>query len=680
MRKEISKLFGNAYSFIKDRDWFCSIKELICIFLLAVMVTCLFKDGVNQLVMKLIPESKDTVTTENKKHSAGKGTRIQMLFDGKDGDLFETCREAARKKDWVYVEGVYGESWTSLTSDSVGSTFEISAKRTPNAYIQFSIVKAGGAVSVETSKEKQLIDTSSAGNEQGAGVIRVYPFRDSHLKLCLQFFIYFILFATVLILLLSANLYLKNNKIHIPQFLKREVRIGDIFGVWLLLYLIAAINYKVIGIPNYLQIGDEYVYWNSSLLHNGEINLKYLTNAFSFRGYWCYIFPTIAKGAGSLLHVDSVLVYLIFPSFFISMLSVYILPGLKKILCDKSAKILETICFLAVFLYSWTYCLTSVLMDLFGLVTLFACILFLLSYYKKERFIYAGVSGIMGAISCSFRLANIYVIYGSVVVLIAYKFIKKFRKWNGKLGFDKHFGTGMIIGVVSFLLIMAPQFIINSERGHLGFLPYDGDVALDGRSLIATSADVALTTGSVANPMYVSDDQMLTMKPRLYDTNTPLTMTQLFDVFAESPLESLMFITKKILIGFDRKTNVQYPYMTPDWRKSSGMIYSFVNYFILLSGLYILIFTKKVNKNEKKVAALLFLTNVLPQTFTHMEWRYIIAAYTMIYYIFAFHYIGDVVLETKEYKALVEKDNYLPFMIIMVFFMFCASFSLCARI
>lgn len=678
MGKGISKFWSNAYSYIIDRSFLGSVKEFICIFLFAVMITCLFKDGVNGLVEKLLPESEVTVITENKKHSAAKGTKVQLLFDGKGGDLFETCNKAAKKKDWVYVEGVYGESWTSLTSNSAGSTFTFHTKRTPNAYIQFSIIKTGGAVSVETSKEKQLIDTSSAGNEQEAGVIRVYPFKDSHLKLFLQFFIYIILFAAILILLLSANFYLKNNIILIPQFLKREVRIGDIFWIWLLLYFMAIINYKVIGIPNYLQIGDEFSYWNSSLLHNGEINLKYLASEFSFRGYWCYVFPTIAKGIGSILHVDSIIVYLIFPSIFISVLSAFILPNLKKILCDKSAMVLETVCFLLVFLYSWAFCLTSVLMDLFGLVTLFACILFLLSYYKKEKFVHASVAGIMGAMSCSFRLANIYVIYGFVIILVADKLIKKFK--NEVKCFDKHFGTGVVIGIVSFLIIMTPQFVINSERGHLGFLPYDGDAAIDERSLIATSADIALTTGSVAIPMYVSDDQMLTMKPRLYDSNSPLTMTQLFDVFAESPLESFMYISKKILIGFDQKTNVAYPYMTPEWRSSSGMTYSFINYFVLFSSVYMLFFAKKINKDERKVAALLFLTNVLPQTFTHMEWRYIIASYTMLYYIFAFRYMSDIVLETKEYKKLAEKDNYLPFMVIMMFFMFCASFSFCARI
>lgn len=680
MKKRILKLFRNVYSFIRDGRIFGNVKEFVCVFLFAVMITCLFKDGVNSLIEKLLPESQVTITTENKKHSAGKGTRVQLLFDGKDGDLFESCQKSVKKKDWVYVEGVYGESWTSLTCDSAGSTFSFRAKRVPNAYIQFSIIRAGGAVSVETSKETQLIDTSCAGNEQEAGVIRVYPFRDSHLKLFLQFLIYFVLFIVVLILLVSVNLILKNNKIHVPKFLRREVRISDIFWVWLLLYLISIISYKVIGIPNYLQIGDEYSYWNSPLLHNGEINLKYLASAFSFRGYWCYVFPAVSRGIGSILHVDCILVYLLFPSFFISVLSTFILPNLKKILCNKSAMVLEPVCFLLVFLYSWFYCLTSVLMDLFGLVTLFACILCLLFFNKKGKFVYASIAGVMGAISCSFRLANIYVIYGFVIVLIAGKLIRKVKKWNGKFSFDKHFGMGIVIGVVSFLLIMTPQFIINSERGHFGFLPYDGDEALDGRSLIATSADVSLTTGSVANPMYVSDDQMLTMKPRLYDTNTPLTMTQEFDVFAESPLESFMYISKKILIGFDRKTNVAYPYTTPDWRSGCGMIFSFVNYFVLFSGMYILIFTSKVTKNEKKIAILLFLTNVLPQTLTHMEWRYIIATYTMIYYVFAFHYMSEAVLDTKEYKELVEKDHYLPFMIIMVFFMFCASFSLCARI
>lgn len=75
------------------------------------------------------------------------------------------------------------------------------------------------------------------------------------------------------------------------------------------------------------------------------------------------------------------------------------------------------------------------------------------------------------------------------------------------------------------------------------------------------------------------------------------------------------------------------------------------------------------------MSLLLFLSIVLPETFVHMEWRYIIAGYAFLYYMFAFYFIGDTVLVPGGYKKLIEESNYLPFMLITIFIMFCFSFS-----
>ena len=211
----------------------------------------------------------------------------------------------------------------------------------------------------------------------------------------------------------------------------------------------------------------------------------------------------------------------------------------------------------------------------------------------------------------------------------------------------------------------------------MGFLPYDFEEAWFGRSLVESSADSSLSWGEMVTPMSgITDKQMITMKSALYNIEAPLGMAQIFDVFAESPLETFMFILKKILIGFDVQTNVLYPLNNEvNWRDSSGMIFSFVNYFILFTGMYMLFFSKKVNKKERLVSLLLFLSIVLPETFVHMEWRYIIAGYAFLYYMFAFYFIGDTVLVPGGYKKLIEESNYLPFMLITIFIMFCFSFS-----
>ena len=108
------------------------------------------------------------------------------------------------------------------------------------------------------------------------------------------------------------------------------------------------------------------------------------------------------------------------------------------------------------------------------------------------------------------------------------------------------------------------------------------------------------------------------------------------------------------------------------------MTYSFINYFILLSGLYILFFDKRVTRKERYGAVFIFLTIVLPETIMKIEWRYILAGYLFLYYIFVYHYIGDNIFDKKEYKNLVENSNYMAFIIVTIFLMFCFSFSFCA--
>ena len=171
----------------------------------------------------------------------------------------------------------------------------------------------------------QEIDTYS--EEPRGQIKRVYPFENSYIKLGLQFFIYSILFCAVAAGMLALNHLLKTKGLCVSGFFIRTVRIYDIFWIWILLYSIAIFHYKIIGIPNYLQIGDENFYWNTLLLQNGKLEITYLASLFSPRGYWCYLFQTIARYTGTFLHMDPVLIWLLFPSSFISWFAVIILPG-----------------------------------------------------------------------------------------------------------------------------------------------------------------------------------------------------------------------------------------------------------------------------------------------------------------------------------------------------------------
>ncbi len=650
------------------------VKEILCVFAFALIITCLCRDNVNTLTVALMPKKEVSIIIENAKFSKSGGTQISILCENYPDELFEQCRMVSQNS-WKYFEGVLGESWTALTSDMEGASIIFDAKPLPNSYIAFLGDSTGGELSINVrGGAKQIIDTYS--DEPYGEIKRVYPFANSYMKIFLQFIIYFFLFFSISFVLFCINYFLKTNKSSMPCFLKREIQKKDILWIWILLYVIAIIQYKVIGIPNYLQIGDECGYWQTLIIDNGKIDMEYLASLYAPRGYWCYIFQTIAKYAGNFIHVDAIFIWLLFPSFFISWLSSIILPEILYILGGKKASIFQTIIFLSIFLYVWLFLLTCVTMDLFGVVTLYASLLYMLRFFRERQLKYAILAGILSAMSCSFRIANKYGFY--VIIILAVLYGIKLSRSNIKYMAKKYFWLGLIIGIFSFFMMCLPQYMINAKRGHIGFLPYDHDDAWFGRSQVEWSADYALTYGSIAYPIgNVTDAQMVTMKSMLYHTDESLNMTQILDVFAQTPLESLMFMFKKLLIGFDIKTNIGYPNVV-NWRLSAGMIYSFINYFILFSGFYILLFDNKVTRRERYGAGFIFLTIVLPETLMKIEWRYILAGYLFLYYIFAYYYIGENICEKKEYKRLMENSNYMIFMIVAIFLMFCFSFSLCA--
>lgn len=534
-----------------------------------------------------------------------------------------------------------------------------------------SKLRGGGA--------KWLVDLRKSTEE--SEIKRVYPFGKSYFKLFLQFILYSGLFLLIFVLCFFLNYRFKTKTCAVPKFLIRYVCVKDIFLIWLILYIVAVIHYKVIGIPNYLTQGDEATYWNTMLTVNGKFDIEALASLYAPRGYWCYVLQTISKYIGSQLHIDAVFVWLLFPSFFISWMSEEIMPKFYEIIFEKKASVLQTIFFLIAFLYIWFYTLTSVLMDLFGLVTMMASIVYGMQFIKSKKNRYAILAGIVASISCSLRVANKFLYYALLVVYIAFLFVMKVKK-NKADWKTKFVRTGLLLSIVSFFIVCIPQFLINEERGHFGFLPYDHDNAWVGRSQVTWSSDRSLSYGDVALPFTVTDEQMTTMKTKLYSRYDSLNMEQILDVFAESPLESFMFIFKKILIGYDIKTNIIYPVVKDRgfniWRSSSGMVFSFINYFILFSGVYTLLFSNKVDKKEKWIAGLIFSTIVLPETLMKIEWRYIFAGYVWLYYIFAYHFIYEIVLDKNEYRKLIDKTNYFPFVIVSIFIMFCFSFSFCA--
>lgn len=122
-------------------------KEIVFLFMAALLITCLFRSKVNNFVKIILPEKEVILTIENPEFSISDHTQVSILCEGSQNELFLLCKDAAQEP-WVYVEGKVGETWTSLTNREVGSTITFKAKALPNTYLVFLGNRAGGAVSI----------------------------------------------------------------------------------------------------------------------------------------------------------------------------------------------------------------------------------------------------------------------------------------------------------------------------------------------------------------------------------------------------------------------------------------------------------------------------------------------------------------------------------------------------
>ncbi|MGI6653642.1 MAG: hypothetical protein ACOX55_05995 [Christensenellales bacterium] len=621
--------------------------EALGIILLACIMAFAFYDTIFSFVESMLPE--ETVRIKIIANTKGETRPVTIYSDGNINELFPLIKKQAKLTDeWSFHEGERGKSWTSLSTSIENAELLISCPINSRKYILFECKESSGIVEVTINNGKQIINTHS--NSGQTELRRVYPFADSVLEVAFRLVLYAILVLLIGVIF-SVVLYKTRKNIQGIPFFTQYCTWKDTVVVWAILYLVGVFQYKIIGIPNYLQMGDEYWYWTTSFFKDGNINVSFLKSQLPvFRGWSCLFFPSMAHVIAGWLRCSPVLIWLFLPSLCLSFLTTKVFPEIAYCLTNKKPYRLEAISILFILLITWTYFLTSVETDMFSAVGFFAFVMYALQFFRTEKITKAMFAGIAGSLSCNLRSTYLF----GIVAILIFLFLKNTKKKQN----IKWIIIGVMCGVIFFIIVSVPQLLINLERGTFRLLPYDNASAWRGRSLLTWSSDYALTTGNVAYPIAnVTDDQMLSMKGILYEKTTELTNAQLLDVYSRSPLEAVMLIIKKLIIGFDIKTGTAYPVEQSwmmEWRNSTTMFYSLFNYVILVSGLYVFFSGSKIQKIEKQLGAIIFIILVLPQVWTKIEWRYILSGYLFIYYMFAFHFLRDIVFDKEERNKLYD--------------------------
>ena len=665
--------------------------ELVGVLLVAILCSFCMKDIVNDWSDAMLPEKTFSVrAVEND------GNRnVTIVYEGNQNELFTQLKDASNKAEtgWAYVEGEPGVRWTSLTLPPENGEVTITAKQSPRLYLTVFGNREGGML--EFNIDGETVSHDCYLDVDSTQLLRLFPFQTSKLFFVIKAIIYLFLVIFFSSIFLGFGYMLKKQENEqggiarafglIRTYFGKPITALDFFICWLGLFALAVFIYKIVGIPNYLVIGDESGYWNELILNmvSGKWDVAMLAGRFAPRGYWCYIPQSIAHYIGDAILVDASIIWMLIPSATVSWLVVEIFPRLYEVMGEeRRAKKLHILPILIVMITTWRECLTCVTMDLFGVVFLFAGVYYMLHFFKKRRWTSAVLAGVLSSIAVSFRTANLLgivaVVFYELIMVIIHRRGETRKSVQGTL-------MGICIGLLAFVAICLPQLQVNLYRNHPGLFPYDHDQAWFGRSLTVWSSDFAMTDYCISYPLTATDDQLRSMKESAYVRDVPLNMEQLLDTYMESPIETLMLIGKKLVIGFDKKTNIGYPNPGPGvpWRKTRGMFFSLWNYFVLFAGLYVMIRGlrkdhSQIVRKEMILALLVFVFLVLPETFMKIEWRYVFAGYMMLYYFFTFHFVGPFLQSREDRTELIESSRFVMAFVIYAFVYFACSFTLLA--
>lgn len=660
-----------------------SIKNIVFLLVLSVLLGCMLHGSINQLTDILMPEMSVKISVEQSDHP---GNEVWILNAEGSTNLFHECWDGQKNGAWEYRDAEsYGYACDIIVvyGESVGSSISFSVPLTLNSYICFWSTPSSGIIRIETDTDEFFQDLCS----DTYGTIKVFPFRNSMLPVLTKISIYIALFVLSFFVLLGIR-HVFLNKTYSGRFLSMKVNLWHGLLIWGILYIWAVIQYRN-GIPNFLEFGDQVYYWSLVGTNPSAWTAEALAQStISFRGYWCNLLPVASQVLGDILHRDPVLIYFLFTSFAITWMSVYIIPQTYELLTEKAATIFQVITFLSIYLFFWNGTLTAVLVDMFGAVSFMSGVMFALKFWKTPSLRTGFCAGLFWGIACNFRTAYQYGIILLLIVVTAVCLYKKVQKnkpyeiGHKASALRKNVTGGVLLSLFAFLIVSIPQAKMNQVRGHIGILPYDyvGAWTLDGSpremSLLETSANQSLSIGYTGYPCIVSDDQMLTMKAELYDREEVLTIPQILGVYLNSPIETLIYIGKKLFLAFDIKTNVTYP-ENINWRKSFGLLFSFFNYSVLFVSVYTLLFHKKVNPKEQVLFACFLAGLVLPQMFVHVEWRYFIFTYIFLYYLVSYHFIGEWYVCSENNGGAIKK--YVPIsFIVYIFLAFLISLTIYA--
>ena len=455
-----------------------------------------------------------------------------------------------------------------------------------------------------------------------------------------------------------------------PTLDKRPYRSWPFFLV-LFLLLVAYCELRRRNGDSPAPYGDAEFYWNT-VASLGGLKDSW-RNPAAFRGCLfpglTFLMQKLSAGRFNPFHL-----YAIFSSFTTSLFLTVIVPRLYQTLTRRSPRVLSVVLFALAYLYFWRDFTFYVLTDQFALAAWFAFLLFLARYLHADG---RPVLNLFFAGLCLGAAVNFHGAYKlgllAIVLLFVVGTIFDYLR-NGALSARipekaRHFltrvnGKGLAVLALGILLVSLPQTLLNIQRlrhtsfGSLSPFPYDyrgSWIASKDQTLSEYLLLWSLRYVIQGHPHNLADRPGAQILDDTYpgvDTYQA-SVSDFVHVVAARPWDYLAVLGNKLFLMMDIKQSEEYPTgQVPgplEWLLFDSIrgtnLFSLLNHVLWgLALSFLLARPLRTTLTRHEIATFLGVFSLvgLPRLLAHVEWRYFMAVYALVYYIVAYSLVGNL--------------------------------------
>lgn len=390
-----------------------------------------------------------------------------------------------------------------------------------------------------------------------------------------------------------------------------------------------------------LQVGegaDAYYYMNPVLFdEEGKFSLKAIADyLYTFRGYFPILVAVATNGLESLFGIDRMYFYFILYGILSAFTIGIAMPKLSEYFIDSKSTGYMSMAMFLLFFFFWNqhfyYAMTDIPAAMFALSAT-AYILYGIQENNVKDIV---LSGIFWGISISYRTAYTYIFVAILIWCLAIEVLRIKRKQT-RLKKAFQLMIGLFLGV---LVITFPQFLINYQRGHIGFFPYDGGWKFD----VNSSSTVKLAWDSFTSGLHqyglyspsVFDKQLVAIDQIFYGQKV-YSLGDLMYLVLSNPIEFILGYAKRLFWAMSAGIEtIYYSISYPAWLSTVAII---ANYVIIwkFGGVFFDNEKKNFLKTKDKILLVLItIASIGVQGLTHIERRYYLYYYLLMYFFVAF--------------------------------------------